>query len=443
LIHSNNSLVSSMNPASDPRQMRRIIAEDPEWNLATVPLLTELCVNNIIFNFANNPILDSLLPAHKTKVLNKISVDLPLAITAPLIDYPDYWKRCCTSRWRVCDVSLYGGCWKRMFFERNLEELIEKFVPGTTDPSILNLVLSLSANFIQSLNIKQLLPPVKESPNKDEDDLSDSGSESGDAPAVDHFDMNVVVQALPRLEELHITYGVVDCGMNFEWNLFDFTSRDCSFLAKAVKVCHSLKMLHLHKSKVDDEKARVLISHMMDHPCLEILDLSYNKIGNSGARAIGKLLNGHCKLITLDLTDNRIEAQGAAAIGHAIGKNNTLKKMSLRLNRLADDGCQSICRALISKNACIEEINLGSNDFGVASAAFIAQVLVYNKSLTSFNLSCNKITEEGGKTIQEGMEDNNTITSMDLRLTDIGQECEYCISQMLKKNKEAKRKPIT
>lgn len=39
------------NQASDLRNMRRIIAEDPEWSLATVPLLTELCLKHIVSNF--------------------------------------------------------------------------------------------------------------------------------------------------------------------------------------------------------------------------------------------------------------------------------------------------------------------------------------------------------------------------------------------------------
>ena len=49
--------VSYDNPAADPRKMRRIIAEDPEWTLATVPLLSELTMENIITNFPQNPIL--------------------------------------------------------------------------------------------------------------------------------------------------------------------------------------------------------------------------------------------------------------------------------------------------------------------------------------------------------------------------------------------------
>ncbi|XP_067019658.1 dynein regulatory complex subunit 5-like isoform X2 [Acropora muricata] len=69
---------------------------------------------------------------------------------------------------------------------------------------------------------------------------------------------------------------VRDCGMNFEWHLFQFTARDCLLLAKAVKACHTLKVLHLHRSGIDDEKVRVLISHILDHPSL--LTLGWRKV---------------------------------------------------------------------------------------------------------------------------------------------------------------------
>ena len=37
------------------------------------------------------------------------------------------------------------------------------------------------------------------------------------------------------------------------------------------------------------------------------------------------------------------------------------------------------------------------------------------------------------------MEENDTITHMNLRLTECGQESEYCISQILNKNREKER----
>lgn len=422
-----------LNPAADLRQMRRIIAEDPEWNLATVPLLTELCLQHIVKNFGDNPVLNELLPRHKGKLLENLSASLPLRVTAGLVEDEGYWKKACKARWSICDVSVFGSSWKRMYFERNLQEIIEKFVPGATDPTLLNNTLKLSSNFIKCLNIKQLLPPVKEPPIKDEDEDDDSGSDSGDTLQFDHFDFNDVIQALPFLNELHLTYGVRDCGMNFEWSLFQFTSRDCLLLAKAIKSCESLSTFHLHQSKIDDEKGRVLISHLLDHPTLTKLDLSHNKIGDSGARAVGKLINGRCRLTELDLSDNKIKSQGAEAIGHGLGKNSTLTKLNLRLNRLGDNGGQAICRALL-KNRTLTELDVGSNDLGEPTAALLAQVFAKNKTLKRLNLACNKIGQDGGKSLQEGMEENTTLGHIDLRLTEVGQDSEYWINQVIKRN---------
>jgi hypothetical protein len=39
------------NPAADWRQMRRIIAEDSAYSLATVPLLVDLCIKHIVTHF--------------------------------------------------------------------------------------------------------------------------------------------------------------------------------------------------------------------------------------------------------------------------------------------------------------------------------------------------------------------------------------------------------
>ena len=47
--------------------------------------------------------------------------------------------------------------------------------------------------------------------------------------------------------------------------------------------------------------------------------------------------------------------------------------------------------------------------------------------------------QDGGKQLQEGMEENEMITHMDLRLTECGQESEYCINQILSHNRDKDR----
>ena len=40
----------------------------------------------------------------------------------------------------------------------------------------------------------------------------------------------------------------------------------------------------------------------------------------------------------------------------------------------------------------------------------------------------------GGKLLQEGVEENKTLTKLDLRLTDISAESEYTINQIVRAN---------
>ncbi|CAL1536298.1 unnamed protein product [Lymnaea stagnalis] len=431
---------ASENRIGDWRNMRRIIAEDPEWSLATVPLLNELVIKHIVKNFENkSEVLKDLLTKDQKKVLAQISTDLPLKVTALLVDDEGFWERCCHARWELCDVSSFGNSWKRMYFERNLQQIIELFVPEASDSDELDDTVMLSANFIKKLDIRQLLPPVpQKSKGPDFDEISEAASDAGDDSESDHFNFGPVLKKLSFLEEFHVTYGVRDCGMNFEWSLFQFTARDCLQLSECIAALPNLKVFRLHRSKMDDDKVRVFISHILDHPGLIELDLSHNIIGDRGARAIGKFLNNHSKLVKLNLCNNQIRVAGAQAIAYALTKNNLLQYLNLRLNRMGDEGGQAITRALM-KNRTLVEVNLSSNDLVEPTAAILNQVLSQNLVLRYLDLSCNRLGPDGGKQLQEGMEENKTILHIDLRLTEVGQEAEYCINQILRRNQEADR----
>ncbi|XP_072133799.1 dynein regulatory complex subunit 5 [Mobula birostris] len=423
---------SGPNPAADPRRMRRIIAEDNEWALATVQRLSNLCINHIVQNFTVHPLLNELPEKNRRKVLAKISTKIPLQVTANLVSDEGYWRRCCLECWQVCDTSQYGGSWKRMFFERLLKNIIEYFVPDTTEVKVVLELIPLCRNYVKRLDIGQLLPPVKQTPEKLDDEASDTGSES-DGPSMDHFDFSILLNKLPFLEELSVTYGVKDCGMNFEWNIFQFTYQDCFSLAKAIHSCKSLKVLRLPCNGIDDERLRVIIKYLLNHPSLIELDLSHNMIGDSGSKALAKLLL-KSKLEKVNLCDNQIAAFGAKAISYKVRHFSTLRSLNLRLNQIGDEGGEAIVRALVKSS--VEDINLASNELSEHVAVVISEVLMRNQTLKFINLSCNNIGPEGGKQLLEGLAMNKTLLECDLRLTDIGQENEFAINQLLHNNRE-------
>ncbi|XP_074719552.1 dynein regulatory complex subunit 5 isoform X2 [Strix uralensis] len=423
--------------AADLYSTHRVI-EDPEWSLTTVPHLTELCLQHIVHNFEKNPIVDRLLPEHQRKVLDRLSTGLPLAVTANLISDEDYWKRCCTERWRVCDISNYGDSWKRMFFERHLENILKCFIPNTTDPNQVLELIPFCKDYVQKLEVDQFLPPLQVDQKEERDDLSDTESDFGFSKvSMHHYDLGVLITALPHLEELHLTYGVKDCGMNFEWNLFNFTHQDCCNLAVAVKMCHNLKVFKLTRSKVDDDKTRLLVHNLLDHPCLVELNLSHNLIGDKGAQAVGKLIN-RSRLETLNLCNNRISHLGAQALAQALAENSTLTSLNLRLNHVEDKGGEAVGHALLT-NSTLKSIHLGSNSLSEPTAALFSQVLAQNATLTSINFSCNHLGLDGGKQLLEGLAGNKSLIEFDLRLAEVGEETEYLIHQIVWSNQEAAR----
>ncbi|KAJ8271037.1 hypothetical protein GJAV_G00122070 [Gymnothorax javanicus] len=427
---------ASQNLTAESRKIRRIIAEDPEWSLATVPPLTNVCLTHIIQNFEENAILHQLQPSHQAYVLARLSTSLPLRVTANLISDEGYWRRCCERRWALNDPSAYGGSWKRMFLERHLEELIEAFIPDVTDPATVMEAVPFCRDFVRRLDISQLLPPIRQ-PQTLAEEEAEEDDEGYDGPSIDHFDFGILLPLLENLEELHVVYRVKGCGMNFEWNLFEFTSRDCHSLAKALKSCKTLKVVRVHQSKVDDERCQILVRSLLDHPALEELNLSHNLIGDRGAKAIGKLL-GRSRLRKLTLCYNRIRGPGAQVLAHALSKNSSLTHLNLRLNFLGDEGGQAIAQALL-KNRTLVNLHLGANQMTEPSAMVLSQMLAQNDILRDINLSCNTLGVDGGKAIEEGMSRNSTLLECDVRLTDMAQESELSINQTLHSNRKRAR----
>ncbi|XP_077567215.1 dynein regulatory complex subunit 5 [Stigmatopora nigra] len=417
----------------DSRKLRRIIAENPTWSLSLVPFLSTLCLECIVSNFEDTPIYDELTPRQKDFVQEKLSPSLPLTVTANLVSDGAYWRRCCEQRWDICDVSNYDHSWKRMFFERHLENIIEQFIPETTSSKIVNDEIPLCEAYVKRLNISQMLPPIKEGMVGLGDNVDWHSETDSDTAHMEHFDFRTLLTKLPWLEELHLTYWVKQCGMNFEWKMFEMAHRDSETLAIAIQASKTLKVLRLYESHIDDAKCKLLTKHLVGHPSLIELNLSHNVIGDKGAKCVGRILNS-TKLETLNLSDNVIRDAGAIAIAEALPANNTLLLLNLRINRVGDEGGQAVAKALM-KNYTLLHLNLAANLVTEPTALTLSEVLLKNKTLKTINLSCNKLGVDGGKALAEAVAQNSSLTEFNVNLTDVDAESASIINQVVCTNK--------
>ena len=68
-----------------------------------------------------------------------------------------------------------------------------------------------------------------------------------------------------------VFYSVENCGMNFEWGLFMFTTTDCKRLVSGLKATPTLHTLRVTSSKMEEQEGRVLVKGLLEHPGLTVL----------------------------------------------------------------------------------------------------------------------------------------------------------------------------
>ena len=70
-----------------------------------------------------------------------------------------YWMRCCKENLATFDVVNHGGSWKRLYIEKYIENLIERFRPMQSDMFDIKDLLPTLEPFLKRLEITELLPP--------------------------------------------------------------------------------------------------------------------------------------------------------------------------------------------------------------------------------------------------------------------------------------------
>ncbi|XP_076315084.1 dynein regulatory complex subunit 5-like [Tachypleus tridentatus] len=410
---------------------RRTYPENPNWAIPNIPCLVSLSLEKITENFielAKTICLDTLKPKDRITILKKIPVDLPPEVVISVIPDQLYWKRCCLARWKICDLEKYGACWKRMFVERHLQELIENFLPGSNTYTDLTKVLSWCRVYVKRLIITQLLMPIDAIKT-----TSGSQGRSIQEVARNRLNLEGVLTALFNLEELSLTFSVRNCGMNFEWDMFSLTHEDCINLSNVFPNLNSLRILQLKDNRLTDNQVNYLLVKLENHPTLKELDLSYNHLEDEGAHSIAQLLTRSCPLRKLNIFRNNIGSRGAAHLATVLLKDCLLETLNVGLNRLEDEGGATICNTL-AKNTHLTELNLTGNQLGEKTISVLSKVVEQNFTLTHLDLSCNNFGEDGGEELKIGVQQNKTLLTLDLRLCQVGPETECDIHEVLRRN---------
>ena len=117
-------------------------------------------------------------------------------------------------------------------------------------------------------------------------------------------------------------------------------------------------------------------------------------------------------------------------VGKMIETNTTLTTLNLSSNKIGYKGAVSIGQGL-EKNTTLTTLDLSNNRIGNEGAVSIGQGLEKNTTLTTLYLWSNKIGNEGAVSIGQGLGKNTTLTTLMLWYNKIGNEGAVSIGQGL------------
>jgi hypothetical protein len=376
-----------------------------------IPTLVDLCARTIAFHFEEHPTFSNLSESLISRVVPYISPELSAAITAPVVNDDEYWKRCALKKYPVGELHSHDApnvSYKQIFLEREVETLLERDRP--TDPNLVLLQLrkmaAYAAPHVSRLTARQLRS---------------------------HLNLKELMKLFPRLSQLSISYGVRTEGMGFDMSMMGMRQTDALFLADVLKTCPQLQELSLSECMIDDMLLRGIISGLVRNNTLRQLDLSHNRISDNGAQALATLLANNKSIQHLSVANNQLTGLAGQLFAQALRQNSALLSLDLRLNRLGEEGGTALFDGLVG-NATLQTLRVSSNNLGhetvLAAQLAISQA---HSAISSIDFSDNPLGHESSVAVREMVLNNSKIKHFDVRLTHVGLDLQQEIEEVLRK----------
>ena len=113
--------------------------------------------------------------------------------------------------------------------------------------------------------------------------------------------------------------------------------------------------------------------------------------------------------------------------------NTSLSSLDLNCNPIGNEGANSLAHAL-RVNTSLSSLDLHGNTIGDEGANSLAQALRVNTSLSSLDLDSNFIRNEGANSLAQALRVNTSLSSLDLSQNYIGNEGANSLAQALRVN---------
>ena len=240
--------------------------------------------------------------------------------------------------------------------------------------------------------------------------------------------LNILITVLTESKRYHVITSA-----SFTSNRLQLNSAEP--LTHLLRTQASLHTLNLKHNQLGHQGAEQLAQCLRTNKVLKHLDISCNNIGDNGAKSIGLMLQENSSLQSLFLGKNSIGPIGIESISEGLKNiHSNLKSLSLDINKFGEDGAKHLAEG-IQMNQSLTTLNIANCEIGPGGAHVIAQAINSSPKMTSLNLECNKIVRSPlSKPIVCFLLECESLKMLNIRCNNLGPEGTLAIAEGLQHN---------
>ncbi len=198
-----------------------------------------------------------------------------------------------------------------------------------------------------------------------------------------------------------------------------------------------LQLLVLQSCSIGDEEVKSIVEALFQHQRLTSVNLSKNHITDLGSKHLIDFLTGKPSITSIDLSFNhQVDNTAVAHWARLLRQSTTLNNLNLNNNNLGNKAFELLGEALAS-NAYLKTIGLCDigGDYGDNDISSFLHALGTNSSLTSLDLSYNKLRQDDIALLAETLRANKTLTELNLAGTSLDDKDIKVLTDGLKFNR--------
>ena len=239
-----------------------------------------------------------------------------------------------------------------------------------------------------------------------------------------------ILKNCPKLNLLDVSYNGIDKNIFDNENVAELFGESLPYLYT----------FYYEGNYLPTSEIQNLVKHILSNNSLTYLYLQNNQIGDDSLEILAFLLSKNYNIHTLDLSYNKFTSKGVSKLCEGImSKDTRLIEISLANNNLDETSLTYLADA-ITNSEQLYSVNLSYNNFSKGNCGMIiADMIKKDTKLKNVNLvACHLGLKT--KEIFAALEENQTITFIDLSVNDIGNNLEMFkgLAKMLQKNKNIK-----